>query len=126
MEYKITIDGPEELETRIIELKAINDAGIDYSLFWNVLRQLRNGVTSPRPADSNSFDSSGWSEFLSEYGVQLSPNQIELIFNYTIKYHRNILRKDSSGNFQAIGNINISEDENPFGFEMISLNSLTS
>ena len=81
---------------QIESLKHIAKLGVVWQLFHDIVINAHNGTTSQmrfRPEDRNSFILGGWVQHYAKYQIAVDEDQIELIFDYLIKYHSGILQK---------------------------------
>lgn len=122
MKLTVEVRDEDQLEEKIKQLGRLNSLGLDYELFWDVVHNLNNGVTSP--TRRNKFDIKGWVEFYNSYKIELEEELLETFFEYLSKYYSHILIKETKTEFIQLLPNNISIDESPFGLETIVLKSM--
>ncbi|MBC3846289.1 hypothetical protein H8K90_07855 [Winogradskyella echinorum] len=125
MEFRIIARSEDELMERIHEMKSFHAAAINYELFWQVMHNIGNGPTRRRVEDWKSQSLAEWIVFYEEYNITVNKIQLSLIFEYVNRYFTGILQANSQGHYKAIVRSNISEADNIFTLERISLNTLS-
>lgn len=122
MKYTFEI-ADNQFENRLLEIKGIYDAEVDYSIFWQIVQNLKNYTT--RTNRYNSLSIEEWVALYSKSRISVTENQLQLVFEYLRKHYSGILRRVDEKTYSENLTSNISGDENPFGLEMVVLKSIS-
>ncbi|MFY0630978.1 MAG: hypothetical protein JXR05_11390 [Flavobacteriaceae bacterium] len=110
---------------RIHLMKLFFESNIDYTLFWTIIHNIGNGPTRRNPQDWESLTIDEWVEFYASYKINISNSQLKLIFDYILRYFPNIIRMTSKDTYKSIVRNNLSESDDFFTLEKISLFSFS-
>ena len=110
----LNINNEGELDQRIGRLKEISDLGVTLLNFVLVLSNLSNGHTQ-NPETWNNFTIDEWVAFFANQfrPIEVSNEQIELIFNYIRDYHVNIINRNGD-RYRSSNRNNINFDQTFF------------
>ena len=125
MEYKIKLSDEAKLIGQMTRIKELHDNNIHYKRLCDVFKNLRSGSGGKRDANRNSFNILGWKQFLESYEVNVTEEQVQLIFNYILTYYHGQLREEDNGDISVLGFYNVPPDE-MFALERIALLALES
>ena len=125
MEYKIKLSDEASLVGQMTRIKELHDSRINYKRLCDVFKNLRSGSGGKRDANRNCFNISGWKKFFESYEVNVSEQQVQLIFNYIITYYHGQIREEEEGRYAVLGFYNVPPDE-MFALERIALLALES
>ena len=107
------------MKARILELKKLYDSGITQKIFLDLVLHSTNGPSEYQSQYSNDLSLTNWRELYSKPYVEIpvDENQLELFFNYMVKYFGGHFGRGQNTYYVAKSFTNDKKSEDNFPFE---------